>query len=152
MATPDASRNLRYQFDAAKFRNAIRFVFEMEQPPEAGLRLTFHFSDTVTYVGPQDSEKVPFDPAQVPVRVSRAAVTVPCDVQFAQQSDEPSAFGTIVPAKVTVTLLDEDYALVKDAAFVVVNGDKYQRHYEEPSMGLFDVGLHTMIFVAENEL
>jgi hypothetical protein len=152
VAKPDPTRNIPYQFPADKFRNAVRFLFEMESPPEDEARITFHFAETVTYAGAQDSEKVPFDPAQAPTRTVRTPVNVPCDITFKNQSDEPTAFGTVVPATVTILLLDEDYAQVADAAFVIINGDRYMRHYEEPSFGLFDVGLHTMVFVAENEL
>lgn len=152
MAKPPASYGIPYQFDAARFRNAIRFVFEMEQPPEPGLRITFFFDDTVTYGGPKDSENVPFDPNQAPTRVSRTPVSVPCDVTFKNQNDEITPFGTVVPARIHVLLLDVDYIQVKDASFCVINGDRYLRHYEEPSFGLFDVGLHTLVFTAENEL
>jgi hypothetical protein len=152
MATPPKAYGIPYQFNADRFRNAIRFVFEMEQPPEFARRITFHFEDVITYTGRQDGERVPFDPTQSVVRTTPTPITVPCDVQFKNQSDEPTAFGTVVPAKVTVLLLDVDYVKVKDASYVHINGDKYLRHFEEPAFGLFDVGLHTMVFVAENEL
>lgn len=152
MATPDAARGIPYQFDAARFRNAIDFVFQMAEPPEDGLAIKFYFNDTVTVAAPADSDFVPFDPAQQAVRTTRDPIHVPCDVQFNPASDNPTAFGDVIPAKVTVLLLDTDYAQVSDAAYVVVNGDRYNRQYEQPSFGLFDVGLHTMVFVAENEI
>lgn len=153
MAIPPASYGIPYrQFNAAAFRNAIRFVFEMEQPPETGLRITFHFEDIITYTGRQDGERVPFDPTQSVIRTTPTPVTVPCDVTFKSQGDEPTAFGTVVPAKVNVLLLDVDYQKVKTASYVYINHDKYLRHFEEPAFGLFDVGLHTMVFVAENEV
>jgi hypothetical protein len=149
MATPASSRNIPYQFDGDKFRNAIRFVFEMEtSTKQAPL---FYFAETVTTVGTADSEIVPFDP-RIPVnRVIRAPVTVPCDVTFEKAADEPTAFGVVVPARVTVLLLDGDYELVKDSIYVLINGDKYHRDYEIPDFALFDVGVHQITFVAENE-
>lgn len=152
MATPDSSRGISYQFNGDVFRNAIQFVFEMAEPPEEGLAIMFHFPDVTTVDAPSDGDLVPFDPAERFVRSTRAPVHVPCNVEFASASDEPTAFGSVVPAKVKVLLLDEDYVKVKDASFVVVNGDRYNRQLEEPSFGLFDVGLHTMVFIAENEL
>jgi hypothetical protein len=152
VATPDASRNISYQFDADKFRNAIRFVFEMAEPPENGLEVMFHFVDVITVPGIADGDQVPFDPNVTPTRVTKAPLNVPCQVEFLAASDTPTAFGTIVPAKLKILLLDVDYLLVSTASFVVLNGDRYNRQYEEPSTGLFDVGLHTMVFVAENEL
>jgi hypothetical protein len=152
MATPNAGRNIPFHFPAATFRNAIRFVFEMESPPEDAARIMFYFTDTVTFAGPADSDKVPFDPSQAPVRVTQAPIGVPCDIEFIASPDEPTAFGTVVAAKLKVLLLDEDYELVKNASFVVVNGDRYNKHYEPPSFGLFSVGLHEMVFVAEDEM
>jgi hypothetical protein len=152
MAKPLPSRNIPYQFNGDRFRNAIRFVFEMGAPPEDGIGLVFHFSDTVTFTGPSDSNVVPFDPTQAATRETRTPVTVPCDVEFVSASEQPTAFGGIIPAKLKVLLLDDDYEKVADAIFVVMNGDRYNRQYEEPSFGLFDVGLHTMVFQAEDEI
>jgi hypothetical protein len=151
VAKPDASRKIPYQFPSDKFRNAIRFVFEMAASTDEDRKLTFHFADTVTVTGTADSEEVPFDPTVPVTRVVKTPVTVPCDIEFQQAGDEPTAFGVVVPAKVKVLLLDEDYELVKDASFIVVNGDKYTRNYEPPDFALFDVGLHEMVFIAENE-
>lgn len=151
MGTPN-DRGISYSFPADKFRNAIRFVFDMAASTDTDRQLTFHFPETLTVVGPQDSEEVPFDPA-VPVdRVVRTPLKRPCDIEFQQAGDEPTAFGVVVPAKVKVLLLDEDYEDVKDCTYIVVNGDRYTRNYEPPDFALFDVGLHEMVFIAENEL
>ena len=58
---------------------------------------------------------------------------------------------TLTPQKLRVTLLDSDYDAVKDADFVVISGDRYIRHHEPPSVGLFQVGVHQILFTAENE-
>lgn len=150
MATPSPSRNIPYQFNSDKFRNAIRFVFEMGGPPDNPI--LFHFTDTLTFAGPSDSEVVPFDPTQAATRQSKAPISVPCSVEFISASEQPTAFGGIIPAKLKVTLLDDDYDLVKDASYVTMNGDRYNRHFEQPSQGLFDVELHTMVFQAEDEV
>ena len=144
-----AGNNPRFRPDL--FREKIRYVFEMAKPPEADQQLWFHFTGTVNFAGPADGDSVPFDPDEAITRTVRAPLQRPCDVEFTKASDDPTAFGTIIPAKITVTLLDEDYDDVKEASFVVMGGDKYLRVYEPPSYGLFSVGLHTMVFVAENE-
>jgi hypothetical protein len=151
VAKPDPTLGIPYQFNADAFRTAIRFVFEMAEPPEQERAVTFHFADTVAFNGPADGEQVPFDPAETIVRTTPAPVRRPCDVEFVKASDEPTAFGIVIPAKVKVTLLDVDYEDVKEATFIIVNGDRYLRHYEPPAYGLFDVGLHEMVFIAENE-
>lgn len=138
-------------FRADKFRTAIRFVFDMAAPPETDYQLTFHFTDTISFVGPSDGDSVPFDPAEPITRTTQPPIQRPCDVEFLRSTDEVTAFGVVVPAKLKVTLLDEDYEDVKAASFVVMGGDRYLRHIEPPSFGLFDVGLHELIFIAENE-
>lgn len=139
-------------FNADKFRTAIRFAMTLGTPPATGDQLTFHWNPTVTTGAAKDGEGVPFDPAATITRSSRAAITKPCAVEFVDAADEPTAFGLVIPSKVKVTLLDEDYNAVKDADFVVITGDKYVRSHEPPSLGLFDVGVHSVIYTAENEL
>jgi hypothetical protein len=149
MATPDI--NIPYSFPAATFRNAMRFVFEMAADPNEDNQLMFHFSTAITFLGHSDGDKVPFDPTSTVTRVVKDPIRVPCDIAFITASDVPTSFGQVVPAKLKVTLLDEDYELVENAAYVVMNGDRYNRLMVPPSYGLFEVGLHEMIFQAENE-
>lgn len=139
-------------FKAGQFRSAIRFVFDMAAPPVAADQLRFHFNPTTTSVAARDGDGVPFDPAAAVVVAQRPPLQRPCLVEYVDAAEDPTAFGTVVPSKLRVTLLDEDYAYVKDADYVMIGGDRYLRHHEPPSYGLFDVGLHTLYFAAENEL
>jgi hypothetical protein len=149
MAIPDKSLAISYQFNGDRFRNAIRFVFEMET--DADQQIMFHFTDVVHFVGPSDGDAVPFNPAEAITRTTHAPVTAPCDVEFVQTSDVSTAFGVVIPTKLQVTLLDEDYETIKDATFATIGGERYIRDYERPSSALFDVALHIITFVAENE-
>lgn len=148
---PTAGRNIPYTFPAAKFRNAIQFVFEMAAPPAPADQLYFHFEPTLTSTGPTDGEQVPFDPADIMTSTVADPIQVPCDVTYTTGSEVPTPFGTVVPDRLTVLLLDVDYAKVADCAFVTMGGDRYNRLYEPPSFGLFDVGLHEITFTAQNE-
>ena len=60
-------------------------------------------------------------------------------------------FGTVTASRITCTLLDQDYLLVKDTSYVVIAGEKYLYRRTEPPSGLFDVGLYVMHYRAENE-
>lgn len=150
MAIP-SKRGIAYQFNGPTFRNAIRFVFEMETSNDPNSAITFHFDDTVSFTGPRDGDDVPFDPRTPVVRTQHTTVRVPCDVEFQKAGDEPTAFGVVVPAKVKVTLLDQDYEKIKGASYVTVGGDRYAYHYEQPDYALFDVGIHEILYTAENE-
>jgi hypothetical protein len=151
VATPSPGRGIPYQFNGPAFRNAIRFVNEMAAPPLPADQLVFHFTAAVAFAGYSDGDQVPFNPAEAVTRTIPAPISVPCSVEFTPAADVPTAFGTVVPAKIKVLLLDEDYLLVADASYVVSDGDRYNRQFVPPSFGLFDVGLHEMTFVAENE-
>lgn len=139
-------------FNADKFRTAIRFAMTLGAPPATSDQLTFHWNPTATTAASKDGEGVPFDPTAAITRITRTPVTRPCAVEFVDAADEPTAFGLVIPSKLKVTLLDVDYDAVKDADFVVVGGDKYVRSHEPPSLGLFDIGVHSVIYTAENEL
>jgi len=139
------------RFNAAGFRTAIRSVMEMGAPPKVEDRLTFHFDRTTAISGSTDSEGVPFDPAASMEVTTKPDLRVPCAVEYVNATDEPTRFGVVVPTRLKVTLLDEDYARVKDASSVTMGGDRYLRHAEPPAVGLFNVGVHEMVFVAENE-
>jgi hypothetical protein len=139
-------------FNASAFRSAIRFAMDMGAPPATGDRLTFHWNPTATTVASKDGEGVPFDPAATITRTTPPPVTAPCAVEFHDATGEPTPFGVVIPSKVSVVLLDEDYCAVKTADYVVIAGDKYIRSHEPPSVGLFDVGVHTIVYIAENEL
>lgn len=139
-------------FNASAFRSAIRSAMTMGTPPAVGDQLAFCWNPTMSSAASKDGEGVPFDPSASITRTTPAAVTKPCAVEFVDAAEQPTPFGTVIPSKVKVILLDEDYAAVKTADYVVIAGDKYVRSHEPPSVGLFDVGVHTIIYIAENEL
>lgn len=139
-------------FDAAAFRDGIRFVYDMAAPPLEDEQLKFYFPSQLVYNKPVDDEDVPFDPSATVQRVQPAPVTVPCGVEYFDRAGEPVVFGTITASRIAVTLLDEDYKQVKGTTYVVLGGEKYNYQHTEAPSGLFDVGLYTLHFVAENDL
>lgn len=138
-------------FNPHEFRNAIRFVYDMAAPPVEDDQVTFYGESTLVYTGSVDDDSIPFDPASTVVRQPAPGIRVPCAVEYFDSQGEPVVFGMVTPSRVAITLLDEDYAAVKGATYVVIAGDRYLYRRTEPPTGLFDVGLHVMHFVAENE-
>ncbi len=139
------------QFSAARFRTAIHAAMAMGTPPDPADQIRFYWNDTRTSAVPVDTEGVPFDPSAVITTTSRASVTRPCAVEYIDANGQPTPFGSVAPSKVRITLLDEDYVVVHDADYVVISGDRYLRLLEPPSYGLYDVGVHQILYVAENE-
>lgn len=139
-------------FDAGAFRSAIRFVQDMAAPPLEAEQATFYAPATLVYAGSLDDDDVPFDPSTTVVRQPAVGVKVPCGIEYLDADGQALVFGTVTATKVKITLLDEEYTQVKNAAYVVIGGDKYLYRRTEPPSGLFDVGLYVMHFTAENEL
>lgn len=138
-------------FNAARFRSAIRSVMTMGTPPVSGDQLRFYWNPTRSATATKDGEGIPFDPSAPVATTTHAPVSLPCAIEYIDAAGQPTPFGAIAPSKVRVTLLDEDYDQVKDADYVLISGDRYIRHHEPPSYGLFTVGVHQIIYTAENE-
>lgn len=139
-------------FPSEEFRSAIRFVYDMAAPPLEEEQVTFFGESTLVYTGSVDDESIPFDPTHTVVRQPAIGKTVACGVEYFDNEGQPVVFGTVTPSRIAITLLDEDYAEVKGSSYVVIAGEKYLYRRTEPPSGLFDVGLYTMHFTAENEL
>lgn len=137
-------------FNGKNFRSKIRFVYDMAAPPIAEERATFCFPAQLVYNTPVDGQDVPFDPAATVTRTVPPPVQVPCGVEFQDAYGNVINFGLAIPAKAVITLLDEDYAKVKDCSYVVLRGEKYNYSHSEFPSGLFDVGLYTLHFNAES--
>ena len=138
-------------FNAAEFRDAIAFAMTMGAAVDVGERATFHFPKTLVYNAPADGAQVPFDPAATVTASEPPAIQVNCAIDYFDAENQPTSFGLLSPSRLTITLLDEDYAKVKDSSYVVVHGDRYNYRRTEPPSGLFDVGIYTMHFTAQNE-
>ena len=141
-------------FNATAFRTAIRAAMTMGTPPAAADALKFYWNPVTTVTATKDGEGIPFDPTATVTRADARSVSKPCALEYldATGTGHPTPFGSVVPSRVRVTLLDEDYAVVADANFVVIGGDRYIRHHEPPAVGLFSVGVHQIVYIAENDL
>jgi hypothetical protein len=138
-------------FDSSAFRAGIQFVFTMAASPVAEEQVAFYFPSQLVYNKSVDTEDVPFDPAATVTSTPTAPIKVPCALEYVDSEGSSGPFGVITPTRVTTTLLDEDYEQVKGATYIVIAGDRYNYRRTEPPSGLFDVGLYTMHFTAENE-
>lgn len=147
-------------FDAEQFRSAIRFAMEMGTHPNPDVAPTFvfppgpatYFKDGVEVTNPAlDSDGYPFDPGIVKEQTPGARVQVNCAVDVGKADADEIPVGNFRPVKATVTLLDEDYALVKGCREMILNEDTYVYGYEPGAVGLFEVGIHVMIFYALQE-
>jgi hypothetical protein len=139
-------------FDGDEFRTNIRMVMELGAAPKSSEQVIFCFPKQLIYNRPTDDENTPFDPTATVTQSPRREVRVPCAVEWIDHEGETVPFGTVTATKLNITLLDEEYDQVKGCSYVIAGGDKYLYRRTAPPVGLYDVGVYQMVFVAENEL
>lgn len=140
-------------FDAQGFRDAITAVQQMAMSPVDAEQPSFFMPSTLVYTGTPAtaSDGAPFDPAKTVQRVPPPPIRVPCSVTYYDRMGEITNIGLVTPTRISIDFLDEHYVKVKGCEFVVIDGDKYVYRRTEPPSGLFDVGIYTMHFDAEDE-
>lgn len=142
-------------FSASEFRDSIRFAMNMGLPENEAERCTFRWTTERTYAT-ADSGGNPYDFSAEPEEtITRDDVLVPAAVEFSGGasggSTNGTGVGTFFPARATITLLDEDYALVEGADQVVLGGNTYRVKYVGPPLGLFDVTVYQVFAQAVSE-
>lgn len=161
MVQPDPALGISATFDNDGFRNAIRFAMQMGANPDvsrqprfvkrSSARTYWKNNTQLTTVPRMDLDGNPLDP-DIEVRSPDAElVAVDCAVEIVRAEADEVPVGNFRPVKAVVTLLDEQYQLVKGVRELLYNGDQYIFGYEPESNGLFEVGVYTMIFYAKDE-
>lgn len=138
-------------FNAAKFRDAVRFAMTMGLPNAVEERITFKWDVVRSYDNP-DPAGNPYNWHETPTRrVELDPVQVTAAVEFKTDSSDGTPLGSIENPHVIITLLDQDYELVRDADKVTLNEATYIIKYTAPPLGLFDVTVYQMYAEAEDE-
>lgn len=137
-------------FDSAAFRTAIRSAMTMGLPSDTTQAVTFVFSEVAAYAH-EDPNANPFDWTSSPTTdVVARNVQVPAAVEWGVGTIQGTAVGDFDTSKVTLTLLDVDYASVQGCDSVHINGVIYQIDSIGPPVGLFDVTVYSMYCTARN--
>ena len=159
---PDPSLGIKAGFDRTMFESAVRFAMQMGTPQDPDKRPVFIFSSTgVSYwkdgvelpTPPHvDSDGVPLDPTIEVRKADEGRVSIDCAIEAGGGGGLGEIpVGRFPVVRLTVTVLDADYHLVQGCAAIEYNGDRYTYDHEPENVGLFDSGIHTMIFVSEDE-
>jgi hypothetical protein len=136
-------------FSADEFRTAIREAMVMGQSNVPAEQTTFVWleEDVFAAEGP-GPETDPYDWEATPTSTvaRRQVVQVNCAVEFARDvTVEGQAMGGFTSNAATLTLLDEDFALVKGADEVLIGGNTYLIDAPGASpVGLFDVTVYQL--------
>lgn len=140
-------------FDADAVRAGIRLAMQVGLQISSTDQPTFYMPVTVTGDGTHalDANGVPFSASYTPTKSTRVTHQVPCAVEYHDGDGKIASFGIMVPAKVVLTLLDEDYAVIKGFEYVVISGNRYFYSRTQPQVGLVDVGVWTIHCLSEDE-
>lgn len=143
-------------FDAAAFRDGIKFAMRMGAPEDPAQRVTFRWNTEQTFTNPDPAGRT-YDWTAAPVTttaVSDLQLDCAYEIQTGGNADNPvGAFDT---AKLKVTLLDVDHtALLAHSSgrlpeVVLVGGNTYDVRYVTP-VGLFDVTVFELHAEARDE-
>lgn len=147
------------RFDADRFRDAMHFVAEMAKPDTEEQQVVFHWNIQRTFEI-ADPAGQPWDYSTPATDVHhQAEMQVPVLVEHSPRAlaSGTSRLGDFGSDLVKLTLIDEDYETISDQNgrrlpdYVTIDGDRYNIDKEAPPDGLFDVTMHTLICVAQDE-
>jgi hypothetical protein len=140
-------------FNPGEFRTAIRDAMNMGLPANVSERATFKWNVERTYTVADPGDN-PYDWNDTPVSTTtHADVQIPVAVEFTARASDAGAnnIGSFDPSRVTLTVLDEDYALVQGADEVLLGGNAYVIRYVAPPLGLFEVTVYQIFAEARDE-
>lgn len=140
-------------FNAAAFRDAIRFAMNMGLPNATEERATFKWNTVRTYTT-ADPAGSPYDYTATPATsVAHADVAIPVAVEFSARpaGSRDTSVGQFDSSRAVITVLDEDYALIVGADQVLLGGNTYEIQFVGPPVALFDVTIYQIYCDARDE-
>lgn len=140
-------------FDAAAFRDAIKFAMNMGAPEDTSERVTFRWKTVKTY-NQADPHGNPYNRRATPVSTTtHADVQIDCAVEFIPRASlgTGTPVGDFETPRAIITVLDEDYPSVEGADEVLMGGNVYRIDYVQPPVGLFSVTIYQIHVSAESE-
>ena len=139
-------------FRADVVRAGLRLAMSVGLPVDSPDGLPFYFPRPVTNAAPADDSGVPFDTTARPIYGPPTVVRVPCGVEYFDREGKIENFGVLVPSRVELTLLDQEYAKVRGFEYVVIGGARYFYQRTATPLGLVSVGVHVVYCVAEDQM
>lgn len=139
-------------FNPDTFRENIKNTMRMGSPQSVAERATFRWRAKKTYTGKTDVKGKPYDlaAAATPSVDNKPDVQIDCAIEIEDRNPNGTPIGQFNTPKATLTVLDEDYALIEGAEEVLIGGNTYTINYTEP-MGLFSVTVYTIHATARDE-
>lgn len=163
MATPDPALGFDVDFDKEAFENGIRFSMQMGAPNDLDRQAVFiKKSTTVRYflgsteVFPgadlrTDRDGKPLNPDVRMEAGTDQEIPVDCAIEITKADADELPVGDFRPTKATVTVLDSDYLDIEGCQEMRYNADRYLFGYEPEADGMFDSGVHQLVFYAVDD-
>lgn len=153
-------------FPEAEFRDAIHETMKMGMPQDPAECLRWHWNPGHVFEEP-DPGGDPYDWRE-PVIESTAPDPTPdpdtgagttggiivdyaLEITGADSGSDTTVLGPLDPTKVTVTLFETDWDVVKTADYCTIGGVRYNILFSAPPAGLFGVTMHTVYMQAQDE-
>jgi hypothetical protein len=140
-------------FNAAQFRDAIKFAMNMGLPNTVSERATFRWTPDYTY-STSDPGGTPYDLESTPTATDAPEdVQIDCAVEFVSKANASggTALGPFDVTRAVITILDTDYSSVAGADQVLLGENTYKVDFVAPPMGLFEVTIYQVYCTAVDE-
>lgn len=145
-------------FNAALFKDAIRFAMNMGLPDTSTERVTFRWTASNTFDSSSPSG-APYSWTATPVTEDAPAdVQVDAAVEFTSRSSlaDQNGIGDFDNPRIVVTLLDDEFATITDDTLglpdkILVGGNTYEVDFVAPPVGLFGVTVYQIHCTAMDE-
>jgi hypothetical protein len=169
VAQPNPALGIPAGFDEQAFRNAMAFSMQMGKPNDLDRKPVFLKKSTgrtysrggeVLWSGSGQPPPAvvrtgrkgePLDPTIKVVPNDDVEVEVDCAIEVEDVKQEDLPVGNFKPVKLTVTVLDTEYAKLAGVKELKYNGDHYMKSNEPEIDGLFGVDVHQLVFFAVDE-
>lgn len=138
-------------FNADEVRRGLRLAMQVGLPPLDAEQPTFFFAREASTTGAADEDEIPFDLTKKRVLAPPRTVKVPCAIEYFDNQGKIENFGIIVPSKVEITVLDEEYVKIKGFEYVVIGGSRYWYSRTATPTGLVSIGVYTIYCTAEDQ-
>jgi hypothetical protein len=131
-------------FNANEVRAGLRLAMEVGLPPDIADQPVFVFPGEIVDDGlERDAEGTPLDWRATKQRGPDETVQVPCAIEYMDGYGDGNIenFGVVMPSRVALTFLDEDYVEIRGFSYVMIGGNRYNYQRTEPPIGLVSVGV-----------
>lgn len=153
MAIPGLSPGFGAGFNANQVRQALTDAMIMGMSPDPEQQVIWRWSPKREFAD-SDVAGDPYDWTEAPEDEEvKEDVVVPCAFEFSARpaGSVESSMGQMDTSRVVITLLDEHYEKVKGADLVLLGTNIYEVDFVAPPIGLFDMGVITVIATARDE-